>query len=1208
MHKHSDATPGTSRMTTRPGASLPRRKALPLYLAMALAAGSALAPAAHASSVVPGGINTGTVSVGALTSPTGGTVVGGIGSISQDGSTTVINQISNKLALDWLTFNVGKDATVLFKQPSFTAVALNRILDQNPSQIFGRINSNGQVFLINTHGIIFGSTAQVNVGGLVASTLDLTPTDFLASHFNLDAHGGMAGVVNHGTIAAASGGSVSLLGGSVANDGLILANYGNINLDGADKAVLDFDGNGLINIQVTGELKQRLDANAAVSNSGTLQADGGTVVLQASAAKDLFTDVVNNAGVITAGGISTDGGTVRLVASGGNTISSGSIDVSGVHGGSAQVLSDANVGVTGKIDASGTQGGGSIRVGGGWQGGEGLTTANVTYLGPDAVLDADATQSGHGGSVVLWGNQGNNFYGSISARGGASGGDGGRVETSSHYGLNVQGRVDASASAGTAGNWLIDPYNVTIQSGAGTLTSPFTATADSNIQVSALNNALTGTNVTVFTGSSGTSNGDITVNASIQPTAGDNSLYLEAAGGIYVNSNITANASHTLNLYLWSNYGGAAAGTSYVSNAACAVGVSCVVAVGDTGNAAIATNGGLVDIRTGTGGGAFTLGNGSKTGSINTAGGALTVQATGISQLAGSNTIAAGAATLDAGAGAISLGNAGNNFSGTVSLANSGANNVTLSNGTHALDLGASTVGSGTLSVSATGISQSGAIVQAASAGAASFNAGAGDISLGNTGNNFTGTVSLANSGANNVVLDNGTHALDLGASTVGSGTLSVSATGITQSGAIVQAASAGAASFNAGAGAISLGNTGNNFTGTVSLANSGANNVVLDNGTHALDLGASTVGSGTLSVSATGISQSGAIVQAASAGAASFNAGAGAIALGNAGNNFTGTVSLANSGANNVVLDNGTHALDLGASTVGSGTLSVSATGITQSGAIVQAAGAGAVALDAGAAALVLGGSNDFSGAVTASGTAITLNDTTGLDLAGLTSAANNAVTVSAGGPLTLGAGITTINTGTADLSLSSGGALAIGATLAGTNIALTGTTGLTLGNDVTATGTLNLTSSSGGIAQTAGILTVGGTTDVQAGSGSITLGQLNVFSGAVSLGTTGAGNASIVNGSGVLTLGTVAVGGDLDVASSGGIGLATDITTGGAQTYHDAVTLGADLTLASSGAGAIGFGSTVDGAHALSVNTAGTTGFGGAVGGTTALTSLTT
>ena len=126
----------------------------------------------------------------------------------------VINQASNKLVLNWQSFNLGQDATVRFNQPGTSAVALNRILDQNASQIFGQISSNGQVFLINTHGIIFGTTAQVNVGGLVASTLDLTPTDFLSNHFNLNAVGGGAGIVNHGTIAAASGGSVSLIGGS----------------------------------------------------------------------------------------------------------------------------------------------------------------------------------------------------------------------------------------------------------------------------------------------------------------------------------------------------------------------------------------------------------------------------------------------------------------------------------------------------------------------------------------------------------------------------------------------------------------------------------------------------------------------------------------------------------------------------------------------------------------------------------------------------------------------------------------------------------------------------------------------------------------------------------------------------------------------------------------------------------------------------------
>ncbi|HEX5952415.1 MAG TPA: filamentous hemagglutinin N-terminal domain-containing protein, partial [Rhodanobacteraceae bacterium] len=113
--------------------------------------------------------------VSATESPTGGKVIGGAGSITQHGAETIVKQQSKLLALDWQTFNVGKDASVLFDQPSFNAVALNRILDQNPSQIFGKISSNGQIFLINTHGIIFGSTAQLNVGGLVASTLDLTP-------------------------------------------------------------------------------------------------------------------------------------------------------------------------------------------------------------------------------------------------------------------------------------------------------------------------------------------------------------------------------------------------------------------------------------------------------------------------------------------------------------------------------------------------------------------------------------------------------------------------------------------------------------------------------------------------------------------------------------------------------------------------------------------------------------------------------------------------------------------------------------------------------------------------------------------------------------------------------------------------------------------------------------------------------------------------
>ncbi|WP_161596208.1 beta strand repeat-containing protein, partial [Rhodanobacter glycinis] len=1220
---------------------LPLRKTWPISLCVGLVVGSIV----FSSDVLAGG-------------PTGGVVVGGSGTITQSGNNTVINQASSRLALNWQTFNVGANESVLFNQPSRSAVALNRILDQNPSQIFGRINSNGQIFLINTHGIIFGATAQMNVGGLLASTLDLTPNDFLAGHYNLNAVAPAAGVVNHGLIQAASGGSVSLVGGSVLNDGLIFANYGKINLDGADHATLDFDGNGLINIQITGELKQRLDAKeAAVTNKGKLSAEDGTVVLQAAATKDLFTNLVNNSGVIDASGISTDGGVVRLVGNGGNVESSGSINVSGVHGGSAQLLSDANVGVTGRIDASGEQGGGTIRVGGGYQGGEGLTTANVTYLGPDAVLDADATGYGNGGSVVLWGNQGNNFLGSIAARGGVLGGNGGLVETSSHYGLNAQGSVDASSPRGRAGTWLIDPYNITIQTGAGTLSSPFSASADSTIKASDLNTALNGTNVTVFTGSSGASNGDITVNAAIKPSAGDNVLYLKAAGGIYVNADISAaDASHKLDLYLWSNYGGTAAGASYVSNASCAALVSCVVTVGDTANAAIATNGGLVDVETGIGGGAFTLGVGSKTGSINTGTGVLTVHATGISEAAGANTITAGAATLDAGAGAIALGNAGNNFSGAVSLSNSGANDVVLNNGTHALNLAASTLGSGALTISATGISQSGAITQAASAAGATFNAGAGAISLGNSGNNFTGSVSLNNSGANAVTLNNGTHALDLATSALGSGALTVSAAGISQSGMITQAASAGAATFNAGTNAITLTDAGNAFTGAVSLAGS---NVSLVNSTATI-LGTTTA-TGTLDVGSNGaLSQSGALTVTGAATFTQNSTTAGAtqdVNLGSQNNSFQGGVTFAagaGAGINNLSLKN--IFATPGTLTLPANVASILTLNYTNAALTVPLAGvvAGGLDLTAGSGITINGnvstsGAQAYHSAVTLGADAILASSGNGnigfdstvdgayaltVNTGGATSFGGavggatrlTSLTTDAGGSTMLGGNVTTSGAqtysdaltlgGDATLASSGAGAINLGSTVDGAHALAVNTSGATtFGGAVGGTTALTslTTDAGGGTTLNGNVSTTGAQTynDAVTLSGSATLTSSGA--GAISLNSAVDGAHSLtVNTTGVTTL-VGAVGGttaltSLTTDAGGSTMLGGNVTTSGAQTYNDAVALSSNATLASSGAGAINLGGTVNGAHALAVNTSGATTFGGAVGGTTALTSLTT
>lgn len=90
-------------------------------------------------------------------------------------NTWIVNQTTPNASLNWASFNIGSNATVVFSQPSSSSTALNHIWDSSPSQIFGHLQANGQVYLLNQNGFVFGPTAQVNVNSLVASALDITP-------------------------------------------------------------------------------------------------------------------------------------------------------------------------------------------------------------------------------------------------------------------------------------------------------------------------------------------------------------------------------------------------------------------------------------------------------------------------------------------------------------------------------------------------------------------------------------------------------------------------------------------------------------------------------------------------------------------------------------------------------------------------------------------------------------------------------------------------------------------------------------------------------------------------------------------------------------------------------------------------------------------------------------------------------------------------
>ena len=115
--------------------------------------------------------------------PTGAQVVSGSATLQQAGAQLTVHQASDKLITNWQSFNIGAGATVRFNQPGAASVALNRVISNDPSAIFGTLQSNGQVFLVNPSGVLFGASARVDVGGLVASSLQLADADFLAGRY-----------------------------------------------------------------------------------------------------------------------------------------------------------------------------------------------------------------------------------------------------------------------------------------------------------------------------------------------------------------------------------------------------------------------------------------------------------------------------------------------------------------------------------------------------------------------------------------------------------------------------------------------------------------------------------------------------------------------------------------------------------------------------------------------------------------------------------------------------------------------------------------------------------------------------------------------------------------------------------------------------------------------------------------------------------------
>ncbi|HEY8609142.1 MAG TPA: filamentous hemagglutinin N-terminal domain-containing protein [Noviherbaspirillum sp.] len=419
----------------------------------------------------------------AWANPQGAQVVAGQASFSQQGAVLSVTNSPGAI-INWQSFSIGAGETTRFIQQNAASAVLNRITGQDPTTILGTLQSNGRVFLVNPNGILFGQGARIDVNGLVASTLNISNEDFLAGKMRFGGGGQAGNIVNQGAITTPDGGQVYLVAPNIENTGIIHTPKGEVMLVAGHTVQLVDSTNP--NLQVVLSAPD----NQAV-NIGQILTEGGRA--------SIYGALIRQRGIVSAdSAVVGENGKIVFKASRETLLEAGSVTSArgAGKGGEIQVLGE-RVGLMGNagIDASGQAGGGTVLVGGDYKGGNaGVQNAKRSFVSADASIRADAVASGDGGKVIVWGDETTRAYGSISARGGAQGGNGGFVETSGAY-LDVAGiRVDTRAPKGETGTWLLDPRDIFVRGSSATAPEDVdefgdNGTADSEIAASTISSA-----------------------------------------------------------------------------------------------------------------------------------------------------------------------------------------------------------------------------------------------------------------------------------------------------------------------------------------------------------------------------------------------------------------------------------------------------------------------------------------------------------------------------------------------------------------------------------------------------------------------------------------------------------------------------------------------------------------------------------------------
>jgi filamentous hemagglutinin family protein len=468
-----------------------------------------------------------------------------------DGTNTIVTPNGNRIDITGGTtssnglnlfhsfqqFGVSPEQIANFQANPALQNILGRVTGGNASVINGLIQVTGgsaNLFLMNPAGFIFGGNASLNVSGAFTATtangikfgdnwfnavgnnnyanLVGNPTGFA---FTMNQPGA---IINAGNLGVGTGQSLSLLGGTVVNTGQLSAPAGQI-------VVTSVPGQNWVRLSQPGNILS-LELPALTPDSS--QPNSWTVAI--ASLPELLTVGNTNTGLNTNpdGSVKLTNSNVTIPTTPGTTIVSGNVNVAGETGGTVNVLGTKVGLVDANINASGTNGGGTVLIGGDYKGGGTVPNATQTYINSNTVINADSLQNGNGGRVIAWADDATQFFGNISARGGANSGDGGFVEVSGKNFLTFQGQVDVSAPNGKFGTLLLDPDSLTIidAPSGGTFDATFSGSILANTPNIGANTISWGALVSLGSGANINleATGDITIDNITGVVSGENNL------------------------------------------------------------------------------------------------------------------------------------------------------------------------------------------------------------------------------------------------------------------------------------------------------------------------------------------------------------------------------------------------------------------------------------------------------------------------------------------------------------------------------------------------------------------------------------------------------------------------------------------------------------------------------------------------------------